>query len=97
MKNIKMLPLTGSFAENKDVARDIRVNKILPSLKNEEEIILDFNGIDSATQSFIHALISDIIRKFGLESLNKISFKGCNETVRKIISIVVDYIQESMY
>jgi len=95
MIEIKIVNITGSFAENKDSARDIRLTKIVPALEKNEEIILNFEGIGGATQSFIHALISDVIRKYGTEVLDKISFKNCNETVRKIISIVVDYMQES--
>lgn len=94
MIKIKLIPITGSFAENKDLARDIRVKKIIPVLDNEQEITLDFEGIDSATQSFIHALISDLIRNYGIKVLDKIYFKNCNETVKKIINIVVDYMQE---
>ncbi|MCX6731496.1 MAG: STAS-like domain-containing protein, partial [Candidatus Parcubacteria bacterium] len=66
-----------------------------PSLDKGEDIILDFEGIDAVTQSFIHALISDLFRKYGSDILDKISFKNCNETVQKIIGIVVDYMQES--
>lgn len=92
---IKIFPLVGSFAENKDIARDIRQNKINPALKKGEEIVLDFDGVISATQSFIHALISELIREYGGEVLDRISFKSCTETVQKIIGIVVDYMQES--
>lgn len=95
MKKIKLLSIVGSFAENKDLARDIRIKKMIPALEDREEVVLDFEGIDSATQSFIHALISELIRKYGIEVLDNISFKNCNEVVRKIISIVVDYMQES--
>ncbi len=94
MTEIKLLSLVGSFAENKDLARDIRLEKIIPLIKDEKDVIIDFEGIDSATQSFIHALISDVIRKYGIEILDKIYFKNCNETVKKIISIVTDYMQE---
>lgn len=94
MIKIKLFPVVGSFAENKDLARDIRIKKIIPALKKNQEIILDFDGIDSATQSFIHALISDLIRNYGIEVLEKISFKSCTETIKKIINIVVDYMQE---
>jgi len=59
-------------------------------------VVLNFNGIDAATQSFVHALISDLIRKYGDEVLERISFKSCNETVQKIIGIVVEYMQESL-
>ncbi len=95
MTEIKILQITGSFAENKDLARNIRLNKIIPALEKNQEIILDFKGVEGATQSFIHALISDIIRKYGSEVLDKISFKNCNETIKKIIGIVVEYMQES--
>ncbi|MCX6707664.1 MAG: STAS-like domain-containing protein [Candidatus Woesearchaeota archaeon] len=94
MKEILLLKKVGSFAENKDFAREIRIKEILPALENNEEIILDFKGIDSATQSFVHALISDVIRKYGVEALDKIYFKNCNETIKKIINIVSDYMQE---
>lgn len=94
MIKIKLLPIVGSFAENKDLARDIRIKEIVPALKDSQEVTLDFKGIDSATQSFIHALISGLIRNQGMEILDSIYFKNCNETVKKIINIVVDYMQE---
>lgn len=95
MKEIKLFPLVGNFAENKDLARDIRIKEIIPTLENDQEISLDFKGIDSATQSFIHALISDLIRKYGNGVLDKVYFRNCNETIKKIINIVVDYMQET--
>lgn len=95
MLNIKLLKLVGSFAENKDVAQSLRKEEIIPALNNGDSIVLDFEGIDAATQSFIHALISDLIRIYGNEVLDKMSFKNCNQTVQKIIGMVVDYMQES--
>lgn len=92
--NIELYPLVGAFAENKDIARDIRVNIILPSLDKNEEVNLDFSKVKSATQSFIHALISDVIRKKGIGVLDFIYFKNCNETIKKIIEIVVEYMQD---
>ncbi len=95
MKEIKLFGLVGSFAENKDIARDIRLTQIIPAIEKNQEVALDFEKIGGATQSFIHALISDVIRKYGSEVLDKIVFKHCNETVREIIAIVVEYMQES--
>ncbi|MBI4004954.1 STAS-like domain-containing protein [Candidatus Roizmanbacteria bacterium] len=93
MKIIKLLPKTGIFAENKDIARDIRIKYITPVLEKNEEITLDFEGVESATQSFVHALISELIRNFGNEVLDNIYFKKCNKSVQEIINIVVDYMQ----
>lgn len=96
MKNIRILDRAGAFAENKDVARDVRVKEIMKALNNGEEIILDFEGVDAVTQSFIHALISDVFRKYKEDVLEYMIFKSCNPTVRKMIEIVSDYMQEGM-
>jgi len=96
MKNIELSSRVGSFAENKDLAREIRIKEIIPALEEGEDVVLDFAGVDAATQSFVHALISDLIRRYGDEVLERISFKSCNETVQKIIGIVVEYMQESL-
>ncbi len=96
MKKINIFERAGAFAENKDIAREIRTQEIIPALDKNEEVILNFSKVDAATQSFIHALISDVLRKYGSDVLDRVSFKSCNETIRKIINIVVDYMQEGL-
>lgn len=96
MKIIRIFDRAGAFAENKDVARDIRVKEIIPALTQDQEVILDFDKVDAATQSFAHALISDVLRHYGVGVLDRLVFKSCNATVKKIIEIVVDYMQEGM-
>jgi hypothetical protein len=95
MITIKMFPKTGVFAENKDLAREIRISNITPALQNNEEVTLDFENVESVTQSFIHALISELIRSMTGEILEKIYFKDCNQNIQDIINIVVDYMQEA--
>jgi len=96
MREIRIFEKAGAFAENKDIARDIRLQEIIPSLEQGEPITLDFGGVDSTTQSFIHALISDAIRRHGADSLDEISFKSCNKNIQQIIKIVVEYMQEGI-
>ncbi len=96
MIHIKLFKEVGPFAENKDIARELRLEKLIPALEAEKKIILDFENIEGATQSFIHALISDLMRKYGNEVLDDIEFKSCNDTVKAIVTIVVDYMQESI-
>ena len=91
---IKIFERAGEFAENKDVAKDIRLQEIIPALEKKEEVVLDFEKVGAATQSFIHALISDLLRHYGDDVLDQITFKSCNETIQKIINIVVDYMQD---
>ena len=94
MKRLEIYAYAGAFAENKDVARELRLNELIPALDKGEDVILSFDRVDAATQSFIHALISDLMRKRGSGVLDHIEFKSCNDTVKKIIMIVVDYMQE---
>lgn len=96
MNEIKLADRVGAFAENKDIARDIRLNTIIPLLEKNQGIILNFEGINSTTQSFIHALLSDLIRKYGVEIVERLQFKSCSPTVQKMISLVFEYMQESL-
>jgi len=90
---IKMIEAVGTFAENKDVARDIRRQQILPALEQKKTVTLDFAGVESATQSFVHALISEVIRQYRIDVLDQMIFKSCNDVVKNIVSIVTDYMQ----
>jgi len=96
MKEIKLFDVVGSFAEDKDIAKEIRVNEVMPIL-DKEEIVFNFLNVEGATQSFVHALISDLIRKKGINILDKVYFKNCNDTIKKIIGIVVEYMQDEEY
>ena len=93
MKTITLFNRTGPYAENKDVARDIRVAELMPELEKNESIVIDFHGIQTATQSFVHALLSEAIRRFGVVVIDKIIFKDCDPSVQQIITIVTDYMQ----
>jgi hypothetical protein len=93
MNTIKLSPSVGSFAEDKDKAREIRVLQIIPILEKGERVVLDFEKVDSITQSFAHALLSELIRNYGIDVLDRIDFSNCNDTVREIIKIVVEYMQ----
>lgn len=93
-KVIKLFPAVGEFAENKDVARDIRIKKIEPLLEKDTHVILDFSGVTSATQSFMHALISGLIRKYDVDLFDILLFQNCSSSIQGIIRIVVDYMLE---
>lgn len=96
-KIIKLKQLAGEFAENKDIAKELRIAEIMPALSKGHEIIIDFTGVSGATQSFIHALVSDPIREFKETTFDKLMYKNANNDIREIISIVYRYMQESLY
>lgn len=96
MIRIDIFEKTGSFAENKDVARDVRVQTLMPALEKGEKVVLNFDRVTNTTQSFIHALISDALRQYGNDALEKITFHKCNDTIQQLVKIVVDYMQEGI-
>ena len=88
--------IKSDFGENKDIAKDLRINMIMPALQKGEEVILDFSGVDGVTQSFIHALISEPIREFTDTVFDKLLFKNCSKLVQTVVQIVEEYMQESL-
>lgn len=88
---ISVFDAAGDFAEDKDAARDMREQKILPAIKEGKLVVLEFDRVDAATQSFVHALISSAIRTYNGEALKLIEFRSCNKTVKSVILTVVEY------
>ena len=92
--HVRLFDLAGGFAEDKDVARQVRVSFIKPAVESGKKIVLDFKGVAVSTQSFIHALISEAILNHGPKALRLLQFKSCNPTVKSVILTVVDYCLE---
>ena len=96
MITVKMYNEAGKFAENKEIAKTIRTKLIIPNLENNNMIVFDFNHIEGCTQSFIHALLSKPIRDFRETAFNNLLYQNADQDVKKIISIVYRYMQESL-
>ena len=88
---IAIREIATDFAEDKDAAAVIRDERIRPELRKRGKVVLDFTGVTLTTQSFIHALISDILRTEGEPVLAQLEFKGCAPGIRGIIETVVQY------
>jgi hypothetical protein len=92
MIEINILNYCGNFAENKDAAKKLREEIIKPAIKEENlPIQIDFDGVDSSTQSFIHALLSSIFQKEGEKTLDYFEFLKCNEAIQSLITTVINY------
>jgi hypothetical protein len=95
MTVIRIVDTAGDFAEDKDLAASVREEHLRPAVDARRKITLDFTGVRLVTQSFLHALISDVLRKGGEEVLRFVVFKGCNDGVRGIVETVVQYSLEA--
>ncbi|SRR6266851_3795201 len=82
---------SSGFAEDKDAAKAIRTQEILPSLERNERVILDFSNVNYATQSFIHALIGEPLKKYQDKALSMLEFKHCSPQLKSLVSLVVNY------
>ena len=90
-KKILIESLGNGFAEDKDVARDHRIRTIIPTLKAGGTVVLDFQQVNYATQSFIHSLIGEALKRFGEKALDQLEFKDCSPQLQSLIQLVVDY------
>ncbi|MEP7336723.1 MAG: STAS-like domain-containing protein, partial [Acidobacteriota bacterium] len=79
------------FMEDKEAAKEFRRNQIIPALQAGETVVLDFSGVKYVTQSFIHALIHEALKRFGEEVLDRFEFRNCSKPVKTIIEMVVEY------
>lgn len=92
---IKLKDIVGIFGENKDLAKRIRLETILPNIEKGNEVALDFSGMTGATQSFIHALIAEPIMTYRDKAFKNLFYIDSNADISGIITIVYRYLQES--
>jgi len=90
---IKVKEYCEDFAENKDMAKMIREKYIKPQIQSLTNlpITLDFDEVDSSTQSFVHALISGLFQDYKEKALDYFEFKNCNKAIKSLITTVVNY------
>jgi hypothetical protein len=93
---IDVAAVVGDFAGDKDTARAIRRDRLAPALERGEHVRLDFQGVELATQSFIHALVGELIRSEEFDALDLITFLNCNDSVKEMVEIVAEYTQEDV-
>jgi hypothetical protein len=61
-RTIRIADYIGRFAGDPDVAHELRDNVLAPAMRAGEPVIVDFAGVELSTESFIRALVSDLIR-----------------------------------
>jgi len=88
---IALTASSSGFAEDKEAAKELRVSKILPALERGDPVVLDFGKVTYATQSYIHALIGEPLRRYQEAALAKLEFKNCSPQLKSLVELVVDY------
>lgn len=83
--------IIGGFIDDKDRAREIRVQTIMPEIENGRHVIIDFKNVQTSTQSFVHALLGEVLGKFKEPVLEQLEFRHCSPQLKTLIELVVDY------
>lgn len=93
MKTIKLKEEFGSnYLQNKDIAKSLREKVVMPTLKRGNKLTLDFDNVDFATQSCLHALFSYALHHGEKNVIKNIIFKNVKEKeLKDIIKTVVEY------
>jgi hypothetical protein len=88
---VKLSAGVGGFVEDKDEAKRIRNDTLLPALVAHKHVILDFADVKYSTQSFIHALLGAVLQQYREPALQQLEFKNCGPQIKSLIQLVVDY------
>lgn len=91
---IQMFDYVSDFGGNKDTAKQLRVEKIMPAISKGKKVVLDFADVNGVTQSFVHALIAEAIREFPEKVFELVEFRHCTRDVQVVVEIVAEYMQE---
>lgn len=64
--------------------------QLLPLIKNNDKVVLDFSGVNIVSNSFADESIGKLLLSMSFEELKRhTTFKGTNEFVRKNIAIAL--------
>jgi hypothetical protein len=77
------------FLEDVEAAARIRDTRVAPAVRDGRMVIMDFDAVRFATQSFIHSLLFDVFRIPG--SLTRISFLRCTRATEEAVRLVAAY------
>src|SRR5208283_3023653 len=88
---VNVEPGPKGFVEDKDAARKLRTDIIMPALLANKGVIINLRGVTSATQSFVHALVGEPLQTMGEAVLSRLEFRSCAPQVRSLVELVVDY------
>ncbi len=80
----------GQRAEDKQAAIDYRRRHLITAVDSGKVVVLDFDGVVSATHSFLNALLSSPIRRMGMQAYKRIRIIRASSDIRETIDYVLD-------
>lgn len=80
----------GKYAEDKDLAKKIRDEKLLPALAENKSLTIDFEEILSAPHSLLNAMLATPIERLGLSAYKKIKVINAAPEIRETLDFIFD-------
>lgn len=80
----------GKYAEDKTAAINYRNKHLLSAVDEGQVLVLDFDGVESSTHSFLNALLASPIRRMGLAAYKRIKITRALSDIRETIDYVLD-------
>jgi len=75
------------FGSNRYVASPVR-RELEDFLKNHDKVIVDFNNVPNATQSWVDELLGKLFLREGRLLLARVQFKNCSANIQELIKFV---------
>lgn len=80
----------GKHAEDKSAAISYRNKHLLSAVDSEQVILLDFDGVETSTHSFLNALLASPIRRMGMAAYKRIKVTRALPDIRETIDYILD-------
>ena len=80
----------GKYAENKDLAKKLRDEKLLPALAENKKLIIDFADVIFATDGVLTAMLATPIQRLGLPAYKKIKVINVASDIRVMLDFIFD-------
>lgn len=79
------------FAGSRGSGEKVR-EKMKLMFDSNEDVTLDFCGVDSITQSFADEVVGIFVRAFGIEYIqDSLRLNNANDSIKKILNYVISY------
>jgi anti-sigma regulatory factor (Ser/Thr protein kinase) len=80
----------GKYAEDKDKAKKIRDEKLLPAIAENKTLTIDFEDIISAPHSLLNAMLATPIERLGLAAYKKIKIINASPDIRETLDFIFE-------
>jgi anti-sigma regulatory factor (Ser/Thr protein kinase) len=87
---VHMFNYFGKYADDKSAAIKYRDRHLLSVVDAGKNILLDFEGVESSTHSFLNALLASPIRRMGMLAFKRLKVVNASPDIRETVDYVLD-------